>query len=54
MDPAKAEETRKALLKRAAQENLPIAGVHVPFPGIGYVKENGKNGFDYTALEIQN
>ena len=54
MDPAKAAETRKALLTRAAQEKLPIAGVHVPFPGIGYVKENGKNGFDYTALEIQN
>ena len=54
MDPAKAAETRKALLNRAAQEKLPIAGIHVPFPGIGYVKENDKNGFDYTALEIQN
>lgn len=54
VDPAKAAETRKAILHRAATETLPVAGVHVPFPGIGYVKHNTKKGFEFIPLEIQN
>ena len=53
MNPTQAAKSRKALLERAAREKLPIASMHIPFSGIGYVKENGLNGFEFTPMEIQ-
>ncbi|MDE2818286.1 MAG: MBL fold metallo-hydrolase [Chloroflexota bacterium] len=32
-------ETRRALLRRAAERNALIHGYHFPFPGLGYVRE---------------
>ena len=36
--PATGIETRRALLKRAAERNALIHGFHFPFPGLGYVR----------------
>ncbi|MDR1740956.1 MAG: MBL fold metallo-hydrolase [Synergistaceae bacterium] len=34
MEPEKAAATRERLLKRSAEEKLPLAGSHTPFPGV--------------------
>jgi glyoxylase-like metal-dependent hydrolase (beta-lactamase superfamily II) len=36
-DRDRAVETRKRLLKMAAEQRLLVAGHHMPFPGLGYV-----------------
>lgn len=36
-----AEASRRALLERAADENLRLYGVHFPFPGIGRIQRQG-------------
>lgn len=42
-DPATAQASRKALLARAADENLRLYVVHFPFPGIGRVRREGES-----------
>ncbi|PZV35303.1 MBL fold metallo-hydrolase [Mesorhizobium kowhaii] len=37
-DKEQAVETRKRLLKMAAEQRLLIAGHHMPFPGLGYIE----------------
>ena len=41
MDAAKAQPARRALLQRAAQDNLRVYAAHFPFPGVGHVKVQG-------------
>jgi glyoxylase-like metal-dependent hydrolase (beta-lactamase superfamily II) len=41
VDGARAEETRRMILDRAASENLRIAGMHLPFPAFGNVERDG-------------
>ncbi|WP_368563750.1 MBL fold metallo-hydrolase [Pseudoxanthomonas sp. UTMC 1351] len=38
-----AEASRRALLQRAADENLRIYSVHFPFPGLGHVRKEGES-----------
>ncbi|MDR2392418.1 MAG: MBL fold metallo-hydrolase [Planctomycetota bacterium] len=47
-DPIMAVETRKAYFARAARENLPVAGMHLPFPGVGRISSAG-DGFAFSA-----
>lgn len=49
-DPAQAVATRKAVMQMAVDRNLPVAGAHIPFPGIGQVKADGRNGFEFTPV----
>lgn len=49
-DPAQAVATRKAVLQMAVDRNLPVAGAHIPFPGIGQVRADGRNGFEFTPV----
>jgi len=41
VDPKKSVETRKKLMKMAEDNDWTIAGMHIPFPGIGKVKSKG-------------
>ena len=43
VDPVLAIATRKQALDYMAKQNIPVAGMHIPFPGIGHIetKENG-------------
>jgi len=51
VDPAQAAASRRAVLTLAADDNLPVSGAHIPFPGTGRVKKDGR-GFIFTpALE---
>ena len=49
-DVTKAIERRKNVLRRASNEKLLIAGMHIPFPGIGYVTKDG-NGFSFIPIK---
>lgn len=50
MDPEKAQAARMRFMEMAATENLPIAGAHLPFPGIGRVTKTGENSYAYTSV----
>lgn len=47
VDPATAAATRTALLPRLATERQLVAGMHLPFPGIGYI-ETTASGYRFT------
>ena len=51
VDGAQAAETRRRIFARAADENLPVAGMHLPFPGFGRVVRTGE-GFAYEAEAV--
>ena len=40
-DQDKARQTRMSLFDRVVQESIPIAAVHLPFPGIGLLRKKG-------------
>ena len=40
-DQSKARSTRLSIFDTAAKEGIPIAAVHLPFPGIGRLRKNG-------------
>jgi len=46
-DPARAVESRLKLLNHLADTNIRIAGAHISFPGIGFVRKNVFTGFDF-------
>lgn len=48
MDPETAQRTRLRYLKMAAEENLPICGMHLPMPGVGRVKKTGDSSFEFV------
>jgi glyoxylase-like metal-dependent hydrolase (beta-lactamase superfamily II) len=50
-DRAEAVATRQALFAKAAAENTPVAGAHVPFPGIGKLRRDG-NGYVFVPVEF--
>jgi len=50
VDQPKAKETRLRVFKQLAEETTPIAGAHLPFPGIGLVRPDGA-GYKLEALK---
>jgi glyoxylase-like metal-dependent hydrolase (beta-lactamase superfamily II) len=48
VDKAKAAQTRKRLIQMAIDNGWEIAGMHLPMPGHGTAKGNGKGGFEFT------
>ncbi|ATU94205.1 hypothetical protein B5P45_04285 [Phyllobacterium zundukense] len=49
-DPDKGAKTRRALLDRAANDRLLVAGYHYPFPGVGHVVKEGM-GFRWLPTD---
>jgi glyoxylase-like metal-dependent hydrolase (beta-lactamase superfamily II) len=49
-DPVQAAKTRLQILRFVAQHHIPVAGMHVPYPGMGYVKEVKENSFRFEPL----
>ncbi|MCL1857116.1 MAG: MBL fold metallo-hydrolase [Kiritimatiellaeota bacterium] len=47
MDKPAAIAMRKHWLSKAAESGTPIAGAHLPFPGIVTVKDDGNGGFSF-------
>ena len=52
MDQAEAVQARRRILDKAAGENIPVAGIHFPNPGIGFVKKNANGGYDFTPIRL--
>lgn len=52
MDPQTALKTRRTLLDLAAQEDLIISGMHIPFPGTGKVQKAG-TGYKFIPLPME-
>ncbi|MBI2242340.1 MAG: MBL fold metallo-hydrolase [Magnetospirillum gryphiswaldense] len=50
VDKKQAVATRKQLLADAAKRKLWVAGAHLPFPGIGHVRADGK-GYAWVPVE---
>jgi glyoxylase-like metal-dependent hydrolase (beta-lactamase superfamily II) len=48
MDKEQAVKTRKQLMEQAEKNGWLIAGMHIPNPGWGKVKSNGKGGFVFA------
>ena len=46
--PELAVESRKKVLKYVVKNNISVAGMHIPYPGMGTVAENGKGGYTFT------
>jgi glyoxylase-like metal-dependent hydrolase (beta-lactamase superfamily II) len=42
VDPALAAKTRVSMLDRASADRMAVAGMHIDFPGIGYVEKSGQ------------
>jgi glyoxylase-like metal-dependent hydrolase (beta-lactamase superfamily II) len=42
---------RRQLLEYAAKNNIPVAGMHIPYPGMGRVSPDGNSGY---RLELNN
>lgn len=52
MDKPAAAETRRRILGMLAADRIPFLAYHLPFPGIGYVEEDG-NGFRHVPVGYQ-
>ena len=50
-DKKQAVATRKKLFALAAREKLALAGMHLPFPGLGHVRSEGK-GYAWVPVEF--
>ena len=50
LNPKQAVESRQQLLKYLAENKIRIAGMHIQFPGIGDIKKNRSNGYDFTLI----
>jgi glyoxylase-like metal-dependent hydrolase (beta-lactamase superfamily II) len=50
-NPAQAVATRQRLFAELAAENTVVAGAHLPFPGIGWLRRDG-DGYAFTPVEF--
>lgn len=51
-DQKQAAATRRRIMKEAATGRYLVAGMHQPFPGIGHVRADGKNRYDWVPIEF--
>ena len=49
-DTAKAIACRLKLLTFLSNNNIRVAGAHIEYPGIGYIKKNALSGYDFKLL----
>lgn len=51
-DQAKALTTRMKVFGWTAKDALLVAGAHLPFPGIGHVRAEGKNSYTWVPIDF--
>jgi len=51
-DPAKALASRRTVFKWVSKESVPVAGAHLPFPGIGNVRADGQGRYTYVPIDF--
>jgi glyoxylase-like metal-dependent hydrolase (beta-lactamase superfamily II) len=52
IDQKQAIATRKSIMKAMAASHSLVAGMHLPFPGIGYVRADGKGRYSWVPIEF--
>jgi hypothetical protein len=51
-DRRQAVAARKRVLAQAASQGWWVAGAHLPFPGIGHVRSEGRAGYAWVPAEF--
>ncbi len=51
-DPKKALATRMKVFGWTAKEALLVAGMHLPFPGLGHVRADGKGSYSWVPVDF--
>jgi len=51
-DKKQAVSVRQALFKNAAERKVLVAGMHLPFPGIGRIRADGNNAYTWVPVEF--
>ncbi|HEY3433645.1 MAG TPA: MBL fold metallo-hydrolase [Rhodocyclaceae bacterium] len=51
-DQKKAAESRRKLFKQASADKTLVAGAHLPFPGLGHVRAEGKGSYAWVPVEF--
>jgi glyoxylase-like metal-dependent hydrolase (beta-lactamase superfamily II) len=52
VDQKQAIATRKSIFKAMAASKSLVAGMHLPFPGIGHVRAEGKGSYSWVPIEF--
>jgi hypothetical protein len=52
VDQKQAIATRKVIMKEMAASGSLVAGMHLPFPGIGHVRAEGKGSYAWVPIEF--
>jgi len=52
IDQRQAIATRKSIMKAMAASQSLVAGMHLPFPGIGHVRADGKGSYSWVPIEF--
>ena len=52
IDQKQAIATRRSLMKAMAASKSLVAGMHLPFPGIGHVRAEGKGSYSWVPIEF--
>ena len=51
-DPKQAVASRRRIMKAMAESQSLVAGMHLPFPGIGHVRADGKGAYRWVPIEF--
>lgn len=51
-DQKQAIAARRGILQLAAKEKALVAGPHLPFPGIGHIRADGKDSYSWVPIEF--
>lgn len=51
VEPNQAIASRQAILAWVARENIPVAGMHIIYPGVGRVHAQGNNSYVFEPLD---
>jgi hypothetical protein len=54
VDPDMARQARMRILEYVAAEGIPVAGMHIPYPGIGTVSTSPHRGYSFTPATATN
>ena len=52
IDQKQAIATRRSIMKAMAESKSLVAGMHLPFPGIGHVRAEGKGSYSWVPIEF--
>jgi len=53
VDPKQAIESRLKILEYVSKNNIPIAGMHIAYPGMGDVREKEDGGYEFLPLSAE-